>query len=425
MSNFDPREHLSAYIDGELSGSELEQFNAALASDGGLQEELDALQQLITEVASLPQVEAPAGLAPAVLERVASLAIPGSAGSAAPAAERTAEVATEAGQLADIPRIAFSAITGNESVAGFFRMLGSSMWFKVPAGAGVAALMALGLSYMSSPSVVQPPRPQLAQVAPASEGVAPSEDSWSDASDGVVEADLEAKPEEIEDEAPELLERPPVRVRSGGSVPKSEKTKSSRKRKRRRAPKSKSVVGEEGVLVAEWEELDSVDDTTMAGEPIRDYVDPAGDGELVARSDRTRARREAGGSPAPAPPGVASSLSRKEEKPVSTRGLGARSAEAEDLDEESAEEAPPPASNTLRLASEAKANALVKQLREKDAWSVKVTRRDGYFKLKVTVPSGQYSELLEVLKSSGGSLSVKKHATPGGAERQLSLQLNW
>lgn len=59
-----PSEMISAYLDGELHGSELSELMDHLASCGKCSEEMQQMQRVRTAVRSLPVLELPLGLVP-------------------------------------------------------------------------------------------------------------------------------------------------------------------------------------------------------------------------------------------------------------------------------------------------------------------------------------------------------------------------
>jgi anti-sigma factor RsiW len=59
-----PTESISAYLDGEISGSELEEFVAHVESCGRCARDLEEIQMVRAAVRSLPVLELPPGLVP-------------------------------------------------------------------------------------------------------------------------------------------------------------------------------------------------------------------------------------------------------------------------------------------------------------------------------------------------------------------------
>ncbi len=59
-----PSELISAYLDGELHGSELSRLNEHLAACGRCSAELEQIQQVRSAVRSLPVLELPSGVVP-------------------------------------------------------------------------------------------------------------------------------------------------------------------------------------------------------------------------------------------------------------------------------------------------------------------------------------------------------------------------
>jgi len=63
MNRTEARENLSAYLDGELDAAERSAFEAVLAEDAELRDELDALRRTVALVQGLPRLSAPRDLA--------------------------------------------------------------------------------------------------------------------------------------------------------------------------------------------------------------------------------------------------------------------------------------------------------------------------------------------------------------------------
>ena len=72
------REHLSAYLDGQLSGDLLEQMEATLQDDESLRAELESLRELVAGLSSFPAVTASPDFAARVMAEVGDLDIPAS-----------------------------------------------------------------------------------------------------------------------------------------------------------------------------------------------------------------------------------------------------------------------------------------------------------------------------------------------------------
>lgn len=136
MTKTDAREALSAYIDGELPTDQAGALEALLASDQELATELQELRDVVSELGSLPQIEAPEGFFAAVMSRVEageSGAVDGSGEVVDFDAERRRIAAIrEAADAAEEPEQ-----TGNVVFGGW--------WLKGPAIIAAAALLVIGL----------------------------------------------------------------------------------------------------------------------------------------------------------------------------------------------------------------------------------------------------------------------------------------
>ncbi|HCP44662.1 MAG TPA: hypothetical protein DIU15_01300 [Deltaproteobacteria bacterium] len=76
----DPREQLSAYLDGVLVGADRERVEEALLADPSLRAELDDLRMLIEDVGTLSSEQAPDGFVQSVMTEVQVYPIPGGEG---------------------------------------------------------------------------------------------------------------------------------------------------------------------------------------------------------------------------------------------------------------------------------------------------------------------------------------------------------
>jgi len=76
MSSDELREHLSAYLDGQLSDWLREQMEQTLESDEALRAELESLRDLVDGLKSFPAAVAPGGFAVRVMAEVEDLEIP-------------------------------------------------------------------------------------------------------------------------------------------------------------------------------------------------------------------------------------------------------------------------------------------------------------------------------------------------------------
>ena len=80
MSDVDPREQLSAYLDGVLAAADRVRLDEALLADSDLRTELEELRALVEDVHALSSEQAPEGLADAVMAEVKVYPIPGGEG---------------------------------------------------------------------------------------------------------------------------------------------------------------------------------------------------------------------------------------------------------------------------------------------------------------------------------------------------------
>lgn len=466
MNDLDPRDLVSAFIDGELSGEELLGFEAAMTSDSGLAEEVASLRSLVSELGDLPEMEVPAAVTEAVLARVEGLPIPGTAASPVATTEvATAQVAaeegvgliTETGVAADIPKLALSALIGGGGLSGMLEALSSSLWLKVPAGAAVAGLLALGMSHLIAPQTSGPPAAEFASTDGARGDAPVAAGAFS--GDGVVSLDLEADivPHRETSPAPEddfgaagsepLMSRPAARVRSGSAAapgaPSHTPEKSS-------VTVPESAVGPDGVYEAEWEAEDEagvvvmdeeapsptggafkgaggsaasasdgrVADVTMDGEPLEDHLEPEADKEILAEQGRVvrevalvERKKNSVGARSPAP------LARSERAVVSDTVDPSPAPEP-------AQESTPRAGNTLKVRSRAAANRLVQDLTAASGVDVQVSRHRNFFSLVLEVPVGDWDATLVTLRSAGG-LDLSAGALITGEQQRLALDVLW
>ncbi len=432
MSSFEAREHLSAYLDGQLSGDDLSRMEASLAEDAGLRSELDELQALVADLDSLPEVEAPAGLVASVLAQVSDLPIPSELEPT-----ESSDLSQQSSPLLDVSA---AEAPHEAAVSNVVRL---SWWIKGPAVSALAAVLVLGVTWVLNPPVSGPPDASLAAfstspaaerlAAPAPSGVLDSEDV-----DGLVELNIaagagpaDAAEDELEAASEPLMAEPTPRVSvgmTGGGSPSSPRppSRASARRSERSVPSS--AVGPDGVYEAEWEEADAApvvasahssgaeagalagessqrararlaaaesdatSELTLAGEPLEDFVDPPGDEEFVA--SRGAARRGEASSPVP----------------LGEVSFGARSTQP----------------STLTVASKDAAQALLATLRGK-GWTVESSQEEGSSKsLAVTVraPSAQGPELLGTLHDAG-ALQMSGAASVSGDTVSVQLLLRW
>jgi len=181
MTKTDAREALSAYIDGELPADQVASLEAVLAEDEELAGELRALRDVVGELASLPEIEAPEGFLGAVMARVE--------------AGETGDVEGEDGVIdfdAERRRIAAikEAAAADSEQDRPANVVSLGWWLKGPAIVAAAALLVIGLGRLVIPPDPGPPAmmaaaprassgPALAE-APAPTGLA--------AGDGLAEA---------------------------------------------------------------------------------------------------------------------------------------------------------------------------------------------------------------------------------------------
>lgn len=476
MSDLDPRELVSAFIDGELVGDQLRAFEAAMAADSDLAEEVDALRSLISELGDLPAIPVPSGVSQSVLARVAALPIPGSEAAAvatqAAIAEDSVGLITETGVAADIPKLALSAIAGPGGLSGMLDAFLGSLWLKVPAGAAIAVLLGLGMSHLISPEQAGPPMAQFAASESRSQDVPLVGGGYGD--DGLVGLSeeqprpyRETSPPDAadfkgEDSAP-LMQRPAARVRSGSAAAPSSRTRSQRKKKN-----PKSAVGPDGVYQAEWEaqdeaelaedeaelaevkqdesgdEEDGVVSAEPAPAPTGGDFDQEEEGEDRAAEDkpakevatsagfaRTSGRAAFGkaadvtmaGEPLedhlePAADNELLSLS-----PAPEPSMPASSAQKRSEPSRSAKPGPR-TGNLLRVATRAAANRLVQDLSAVPAYDLQVTRHPTHFVLTLAVPSDDWETALVTLRSVG-ALDLSRGTTVSGQQQRLALDVLW
>ena len=197
MSEFDPYERLSDYLDGELSQDELASLEADLEADADLREELEDLRVVVDGLRDAPAVRAPEGFTARVLERLEDEGL----GSGLPA-----------GAANDDP------LPGALYRAG--------LWAAGPVAAALAAMLVLwiGVRVVEQPSggaVAE--APQMASApAPTGQGVAEG--------DGVVDELF-----------PAATPGPDLEVTTGGTVPAARPARSA---SRAPAPARRSGIRE-------------------------------------------------------------------------------------------------------------------------------------------------------------------------------------
>lgn len=471
MSELDPRDLISAFIDGELVGEDLRAFEEEMASDPELAEEIVSLQALVSELGDLPDMEVPAAFSAAVLARVEDLPIPGSEVAVAAASEGvTGRVAaeegvgliTETGAAADIPKLALSALTGAGGLSGLLDGLLGSLWLKVPVGAAVAALLALGMSHLIAPGTLGPPAAEFAS-NDAVRGDVPLV-AGAQEDDGVVALDTasefsshrETSPADNADfagsEADPLMARPAARVRSGSAAaPRSPSRTPERKRKT-----PDSAVGPEGVYEAEWEAEDEqtvavaeeeapsptgsdfkdagvapavygqLADVTMDGEPLQDYLEPDADMELLAKRSASESRVAPATTETEAAPMANSAGTARRRAPVGSAAMAPSSAPepAPEPTPEPAHERSPQTGNTLKVGSRAAANRLVQDLTAAAGIDVQVTRHPAFFVLALEVSVGDWDATLGTLRGAG-ELDLSAGAILKGERQRLALDVRW
>jgi anti-sigma factor RsiW len=442
-TDFAAQERLSEYLDGELSGDELIRMEAALEAEPALRAELDELHQLVGDLGSLPTASAPAGLLAAVLAETAGLAI---------GVDVDPDLSAESGQFAPPPSIAAAA-----NVA----------FWKAPWFGAIAAMVLLGAGVVftmkgQSPPLSGPPSP--VAFDRAAEGAMPSPSgALSDevGGDAIVDADLGAEAEEAarerladrlagESVREPLMETATPRVMNGVTGPAEARTPAARPTPRRQR-NPVSVVGPEGVFEAEWESqaedgvvmeevpeeeaepmpgqamplatfapdpvglgddgdaAASLDDVTMADEPLEDYLDPAVDVDVAGADDR---RPES----APAATGAArrGSSRRMADASASKKGGGAPPS----LDEVTFTGVG--GDGTLRLAPGVTAEMAIIALRGNgvtvDVISISSTRRV----LQLTVAESGAVTMTTVLRQHG---ALRYGRAPQASEGRVSLRL--
>lgn len=136
MTKTDAREALSAYIDGELPTDQAGALEALLASDQELATELQELRDVVSELGSLPQIEAPEGFFAAVMSRVEA----GESGAVDGASE-VVDFDAERRRIAAIREAADAAEEPEQTDNVVF----GGWWIKGPAIVAAAALLVIGL----------------------------------------------------------------------------------------------------------------------------------------------------------------------------------------------------------------------------------------------------------------------------------------
>ena len=451
MTNFEAREHLSAYLDGELSGQTLVRMEEALQADAALRADLDELREVIDGLGALPEIDAPEGLFSAVMADVAALPIVGGADLAADSAELAP---------APAPRV----VQPPPAAPGLWEsLLNLSWWLKGPALSAAACLVVVGVVFVGSqqPELTSPPSPVALRAAPGAAESAPvpsgvlSGDTLM-AGDAVADLGLEADSSRDATEAapiaaaepsPEpLLAAAEPTVLAGVARPDAPPPVASSAPVR--SATIESAVGPEGVYEAEWEDHavadasgDAADlatdddfdgavsafapdeatvreaeapsrarradraasaaDLTMDGEPLEDWLDPPADDDLV---DSRMASAESAG------PGTASSAPKgKAGGPVS-------------LDEVTFTGV---ASNGVLVVSDrAAADQLVQALRGK-GWTAAVSAEQAaQLVVDIQVPSSAFAELRRTL-AAYGSLSLGGSPASGDGQVQMRLSVAW
>jgi len=132
MSSDELREHLSAYLDGQLSGDLLAQMEQRLQQDDGLRAELEELRDLVTDLGSFPAVPAPPGFAGRVMAGVEGLPLP---------------VSEELGGLAELENATPDFVAENMNVP---------WWLKSSIALSLAAALALGFFVVRAPLLENP-----------------------------------------------------------------------------------------------------------------------------------------------------------------------------------------------------------------------------------------------------------------------------
>lgn len=463
MSDFEAREHLSAYLDGELSGEALVRMEEALETDAALRVDLDELREVIDGLGSLPEIEAPEGLFSAVMAGVAGLPIPG------------VDLAAESSELATaIPR----TVAPPPVTPGFWEtILNLSWWLKGPAMSAAAALLVIGVVYVGGQSDVStPPTPvalrgsaSTAESAPVPSGVLAGDDLMT--GDAVVDLGTELEAEEAapmaeaEPVAPLMAEAEPT-VLAGAARPDAPPPMSSPAADRSRSSASEvdTMTEPGGVYAPVWEsqgdavadaseagassgsdaglidegegllapqddfdaaalgfapdeatvaaaeeprrarkadrEADSAD-LTMDGEPLEDWLDPPADDDIVA-SGRVASAEQPSTSSGSVPRGKAGGPVSLDE--VTFTGVGT--------------------SGTLVVSDRAAADQLVQSLRDK-GWTATVSgEQASMMTVDIRVPSSSFDELRRTL-AARGSLSLGSAPTASDGQVQLRLSVAW
>jgi hypothetical protein len=471
MSDLDPRELVSAFIDGELAGEELRAFEAAVLADTDLAEEVDALRALVSELGDLPAIPVPRSVSESVLARVADLPIPraevAAAAEQAAVSEDSIGLITETGVAADIPKLALSAIAGPGGLSGMLDALLGSLWLKVPAGAAIAVLLGLGMSHLISPERVVPPMAQFAASESSSQDVplvggTYGDDGLADLSEEQIRPHRETSPPDAADFNDEgsasLMQRPASRVRSGSAAAPTAR----RREKRKKTPES--VVGPDGVYEAEWEaqaeaeweaqaeaELADVKEDEVGQEEdgvVSEERAPAPTGGDFDEEEKAEDKSVSEGAPSAgfartsgrAAFGKAADVTMAGEpledhlepdadnelltlKPTAEPSMPAASAEKRS---ELSRSAPPGprTGNLLKVQTRAAANRLVQGLVAVPAYDLQVTRHPTYFVLTLRVPSSDWETAVATLRSAG-ALDLSGGATVSGQQQRIALDVLW
>ena len=269
MTKTAARDALSAYLDGELPPEEVARIEALLAEDEELASELEALRGIVSDLGSLPEIQAPEGFVAAVMARVDE----GATVVDYEAERRRLAAVREAADPDDVPvPLAASA--------------SPRWWLKGPLIVAAAALLVIGVGRLMVAPTEGPPS-MMAAAPRASSGpslsAAPSPTGGGDS----------PRPS---DEPPLGLSEsaPDVAVGFAGSPssrPASPAAAAAKPATRRRsgitvAPESSRP---EGIYAADYELADA---------------EPAAAGEGAASSDASAPAAPASASPAPGAPGL-------------------------------------------------------------------------------------------------------------------------
>lgn len=459
MTRFEAREHLSAYLDGELSSEDLARMDEALSSDESLAADLRELRSMVDGLRALPEVQAPPGLMSRVLAEVGALPLPGAE-----------DLATESGELAPAPapRVIRPVASRPTFLEGLTRL---SWWLKGPALSAAAAALVVGISIgVQSPS---PPAPMAVRGAPGDAEWAPLPSGLlqdgEGAGDAVADLGLDAETDAGLDgraAMEPLLPIPSPTVLAGVAAPDAPRPAAPPAERGGRSRQARSLVGPDGVYETRWEDQgdavaaaeepqaaevgmeadaapasagsaarsappvtaafapdastvappaaartseslrrDAGDEAPLAeltidGEPLEDYLDPPADDDIVA-AGRLASAAGPSASPRTTPAGRSGTGGPVSVDEVTFTGVDTN--------------------GTLVVADRAAADQLVQTLQGR-GWTASVSASQGKtLVLQIRVPPAAVAELRRILSSRG---SLNLGSTPSAVDGQVGLRIS-